>query len=69
MAKKSIFEKMGLVEKVDDDYDTESYEDQDFETEEELPEVNTEGVSQDNLIADIYSANDLTDMDMNSMFI
>lgn len=64
MAKKSIFEKMGLVEKVDDDYDTESYTDQNFdETEEELPEVNTEGVSQDNLIADIYTANDLTDMD------
>ena len=36
MAKKNLFEKMGLVEKVDDDYDTESYEDQDFETEEEL---------------------------------
>ena len=33
MAKKNLFEKMGLVEKVDDDYDTESYEDQDFETE------------------------------------
>lgn len=63
MAKKNIFEKMGLVEKVDDDYNTESYEDQNLETEEELPEVNTEGVSQDNLIADIYSANDLTDMD------
>ena len=63
MAKKNLFEKMGLVEKVDDDYDTESYEDQNFETEEELPEVNTEGVSQDNLIADIYSANNLTDMD------
>ena len=29
----------------------------------EQPEVNTEGVSQDNLIADIYTANDLTDMD------
>ena len=63
MAKKNIFEKMGLVEKVDDDYDTELYEDQNLETEEELPEVNTKGVSQDNLIADIYSANDLTDMD------
>lgn len=63
MAKKNIFEKMGLVEKVDDDYDTESYEDQNLETEEELLEVNTEGISQDNLIADIYSANDLTDMD------
>ena len=63
MAKKNIFEKMGLVEKVDDDYNIESYEDQNLETEEELPEVNTEGVSQDNLIADIYSANDLTDMD------
>lgn len=64
MAKKSIFEKMGLVEKVDDNYDTESYTDQNFdETEEELPEVNTEGVSQDNLVADIYAANDLTDMD------
>ena len=67
MAKKNLFEKMGLVEKVDDDYDTESYEDQNFETEEELPEVNTEGVSQDNLIADIYTANNLTDMD-NSIF-
>lgn len=39
MAKKNLFEKMGLVEKVDDDYgteSTESYEDQDFETEGKL---------------------------------
>ena len=63
MAKKNIFERMGLVEKVEDNYDPPYEEDQDFEAEEELPEVNTEGVSQDNLIADIYSANDLTDMD------
>lgn len=64
MAKKSIFEKMGLVEKVVDEEPYEdSYENQDFEEQEKLPEVNTEGVTQDNLIADIYSANDLTDMD------
>ena len=67
MAKKNIFERMGLVEKVEDN-DEMPYEDQDFEeAEEELPEVNTEGVSQDNLITDIYTANNLTDMD-NSIF-
>ena len=63
MAKKNIFERMGLVEKVEDDYEPPYEEDQNFEAEEELPEVNTEGVSQDNLVADIYTANDLTDMD------
>ena len=67
MAKKNIFERMGLVEKVEDDYEPPYEEDQNFEAEEELPEVNTEGVSQDNLVADIYTANNLTDMD-NSIF-
>ena len=63
MAKKTLFEKMGLVEKVSDDFDdTETYLDEE-ETVAEEPEVNVEGVKQDNLIADIYAANDLTDMD------
>lgn len=62
MAKKSLFEKMGLVEKVPDDFDdSEVYQYGEEETEE--PEVNVEGVAQDNLVSDIYSANDLTDMD------
>ena len=55
MAKKSIFEKMGLVEKVEveDSYDTDSYEEQ--EIEEELPEVNTKNVGYENIVSDIYS--------------
>ena len=64
---RSFLEKMGLVERVqqtdenvviNDNYCFE--EDEDLE---EQQEVNIEGVSQDNLIADIYSANDLTNMD------
>ena len=63
MAKKTLFEKMGLVEKVSDDFDdTETYLDEE-ETVTEEPEVNVEGVKQDNLIADIYSANDMTNFD------
>ena len=63
MAKKTLFEKMGLVEKVSDDFDdTETYLDEE-ETVAEEPEVNVEGVKQDNLIADIYSANDMTNFD------
>lgn len=63
MAKKGkgLFERMGLVEKVDEDFDDAVYEEE-YVEEEELPEVNTEGVSQDSLIADVYGANGLTDM-------
>lgn len=62
MAKKGLLERMGLVEKIEDETPME-YEDVEYEVEEEeLPEVNTEGVSQENLIADIYAANELTDM-------
>lgn len=63
MAKKTLFEKMGLVEKISDDFDdTETYLDEE-ETVAEEPEVNVEGVEQDNLIADIYSANGMTNFD------
>lgn len=63
MAKRTLFEKMGLVEKVPDDYDdTEAYLNEE-ETVAEEPEVNVEGIEQDNLIADIYSANDMTNLD------
>ena len=64
MAKKTLFEKMGLVEKVSDDFDdTETYLDEEEEAVAEEPEVNVEGVEQDNLIADIYSANGMTNLD------
>lgn len=53
-----LLERMGLVEKVEEEIDYEEYEDT---CEEELVEVNTDGVSQTNLIADIYAANDLSD--------
>lgn len=54
----SLLERMGLVERVKDELPELDYE---STYEETLPEVNTEGVSQENLIADIYAANDLSD--------
>lgn len=68
MAKKSIFEKMGLVEKVEaeNSYDTDSYEEQ--EIEEELPEVNTKNVGYENIVSDIYSENNLMDNIDTSIF-
>lgn len=66
-----FLEKMGLIERAEEetvDYDTTQYEE---EVEEELPEVNVEGVTQGdlqkNLIAEIYNANGLFDMS-NSVF-
>ena len=65
-----FLEKMGLIERAEEetiDYDLTQYE----EMEEELPEVNVEGVTQgdlrENLIAEIYNANELFDMS-NSIF-
>lgn len=53
-----LLERMGLVERTEEpELDYEATED----FEEELPEVNTDGISQDNLIADIYEANGLAD--------
>lgn len=57
----NIFERMGLVEKVQPDLPSAEYDEVDYAVEEELPEVNTDGVSQENLIEDIYAANGLTD--------
>ncbi len=57
----NIFEKMGLIEKTKPDTPSIEYDDIDYAVEEELPEVNTDGVSQENLVADIYAANGLTD--------
>lgn len=51
-----LLEKMGLVERtVEEEIEYE----EDFI--EDLPEVNTDGISQNNLIADIYTANGLAD--------
>lgn len=61
MAKKSLFEKLGLVETIqDEDLDL-----VDLELEEENITditVSAENVSQDNLIEDIYKSNNLSDM-------
>ena len=63
----SFLEKLGLVEavKVEPDYDFD--ETDEIYEEEELEEVNLEGVSQNNLIADVYTANNLSD-EANSIY-
>lgn len=61
MAKKSLFEKLGLVETVQDEEELEM----DLEPEEESVTditVNAENVSQNNLIEDIYNSNALSDL-------
>lgn len=55
-----LLERMGLVEKTEPENIEIDFDDT-YDEEEELVEVNTEGVSQTNLIADIYAANDLSD--------
>lgn len=60
MAKKSLFERMGLVESVQDEEDLDVVESQVQEYEEPV-DVNIETVSQDNLIEDIYNGNNLSD--------
>ena len=71
MARKSLFERIGLVEKINEipDYDVNVNAEESYEK--ELPEVNVEGVTQENLqenlVAEIYNASGLSDMS-NSIF-
>ena len=56
-----LLERMGLVERTTEEEPKVDYDYDESVDSEELPEVNTDGVSQENLIADIYTANNLTD--------
>ena len=56
-----FLEKIGLVERVQEPEPEYDFDETEELYEEELEEVNIEGVTQENLIADIYSANELSD--------
>ena len=59
MAKKGLFDKLGLVERIEDDIPEVDIED--YAEENEI-DVETSNVTQDNFVTDVYASNNLSDL-------